>query len=168
MESGKPGSDALGLRSSPGTPSALNIRRSIPAQKEGPAPRTTTTRTSSGIAAPIRARPRHMLGVIALRRSGRDSVTVATLPETLKSSPASVRLARSADTSHHCASSLGLRLASRRTAAAAQRNAALAQDPVDESIGPAGRCRQGPDALAGAVPLLQISRQLRAVGTGDP
>src|SRR5580693_3832888 len=93
MESLKPGSDALRLRSSPGTPSALNMRRSIPAQNDGPRPRRTTTRTSSGSDAPMAARPCHMLGVIALRRSGRASVTVATLPDTLSSSPALVRSA---------------------------------------------------------------------------
>src|SRR5580704_6869826 len=168
IDSGKPGSAALGFRSSPGTPSALNMRRSMPAQKDGPAPRTTTTRTSGGMAAPIRARPCHMLGVIALRRSGRARVTVATAPDTLKSSPASVRLATSADTSPHRASCLRLGLASRRAATATQRNATLRQDPVDESVRAAGRCRQGPDALACAVALLQVSRQLRAVGTGHP
>src|SRR5215472_3548872 len=169
MESGNPGSAALGLRSSPGTPSALNMRRSMPAQKDGPAPRTTTTRTSSGIDAPMRARPRHMLGVIALRRSGRESVTVATLPEMLSSSPALARSVRSADTSPHCAASgLGLRLAPRRTAATAQRYTALTQDPVNEPVRPPSRRRQRADALAAAVSLLQVGRELRPVGTGHP
>jgi hypothetical protein len=54
----------------------------MPAQKLGPAPRTTTTRTLPGICSPMLARPRHMLGVIALRRSGRRSVTVAIASST--------------------------------------------------------------------------------------
>ncbi len=106
MESSKPGSVAPGLRSSPGTPSAVNIRRSIPAQKDGPAPRTMTTRTSGGIAAPTRASPCHMAGVIALRRSGRASVTVATAPVMLSSSPVPVSSAGSADTAPMMAGAL--------------------------------------------------------------
>src|SRR6266536_940000 len=82
----KAGSSARGSGSSPGTPSAENIRRSIPAEKDVPAPWTTTTRTRSGSPAPIAARPRHIAGVIALRRCGRLSVTVATQPAGSESS----------------------------------------------------------------------------------
>ncbi len=81
------GSAALGAEPSPGTPSAENIRRSIPAENDGPAPRTTTTRTRGGRSEPIAASPRHTAGVIALRRSGLLSVTVATASVTSKRSP---------------------------------------------------------------------------------
>ena len=63
----------------------------MPAQKEGPAPRITTTRTSGGSPAPMAARPRQTACVIALRRSGRPSVTVATAPSMSRRSPLAVR-----------------------------------------------------------------------------
>ena len=77
IQSSKPGLAGLGSGSSPGTPSALKRRRSIPAEKDGPTPRTTTTRTSGGSAAPMPARPRHIEGVMALRRAARSRVMVA-------------------------------------------------------------------------------------------
>ena len=49
----------------------------MPAQKDGPSPRTTTTLTSAGRLAPISARPCQTAGVIAFLRSGRPSVTIA-------------------------------------------------------------------------------------------
>ena len=39
---------------------------------------------------------------------------------------------------------------------------------MDEPVRPACRGRERPDALAGAVPLLEVGGELRAVGTGDP
>ena len=83
--------------SSPGTPSGVNSRRSIPAEKDGPSPRTTTARTCAGSVSPMSARPRHMPGVIALRRSGRCSVTVATVPSMSSRSPTDPGSAAPAD-----------------------------------------------------------------------
>src|SRR5215475_4738556 len=176
MDSSKSGSWALGLPGSPGTPSDVNMRRSMPAQKLGPAPRMTTTRTLSGIWAPTRASPRHMLGVIALRRSGRFRVTVATSFSIARSRPAAVSSPLAADMAYLAPvesgsaklSALSLGLAPGRAAAAAKGNTALTQDPVNESVGPAGRRGQRPDALASGVPLLQVAGKLSPVGTGDP
>ena len=66
--------------SSPSVRVGSSMARSRPALKVGPAPRTTTTRTVSGICSPIVASARHIAGVCALRTSGRSRVTVATVP----------------------------------------------------------------------------------------
>src|SRR5690606_35450306 len=57
-------------------------------------------------------------------------------------------------------------LAPGRAAATAQVDAGLGQNPMDETVGAAGGGCQGADALAGVVPLLQVRRQLVALGTG--
>src|ERR1700723_77304 len=49
-----------------------------------------------------------------------------------------------------------------------QRDTGLAQDPVHETVGTAGRSGQGADALARVVPLLQVRCELGAIGTGHP
>src|ERR1700759_4486527 len=61
----------------------------MPAEKDGPSPRSTTTRVVPGNVSPIAASPCHRDGDIALRRSGRFSVIVATAPSTSSFSPAS-------------------------------------------------------------------------------
>ncbi len=63
-------------------PRGSSIERSRPAEKVSPAPVTTTTRTSSGMASPSCASARHIAGVCALRTSGRSRVIVATGPAT--------------------------------------------------------------------------------------
>ena len=68
--------------SCPSPPPGASIARSSPAEKDRPSPRTTTTRTSSAISAPSSASARHMVGVWALRTSGRSRVIVATAPAT--------------------------------------------------------------------------------------
>src|SRR5262249_54428147 len=55
-----------------------------------------------------------------------------------------------------------------RAAAAAQRNAGLGEDAMDEPVGPASGSGKRSDALPRAVPLLQVRGQLRAIGTGHP
>src|SRR5215469_17027128 len=194
IRASSPGS-AKGGRSSPGTPSAENMRRSIPAQNEGPAPRTTTTRTRDGRSEPIAASPCQTAGVIALRRSGLLSVTVATASVMSRRSPPASSCAvlmvtaafpgAAAGMMRPCGGPGGgpaaaasgmagacpgsaLSLTAGRAAAAAQRHPGLGQDPVDEAVGPAGRAGQGPDALPRVVSLLEVSRQLRAVGTRHP
>src|SRR5258708_1070259 len=57
-------------------------------------------------------------------------------------------------------------LASGRPAASAQVHAGLGQDAVDESVRASGGGCQSADALTGVVPLLEIRRQLVALGTG--
>src|SRR5215469_12001604 len=165
IRASSPGS-AKGGRSSPGTPSAENMRRSIPAQNEGPAPRTTTTRTLDGRSEPIAASPCQTAGVIALRRSGLLSVTVATASVMSRRSPPASSCAVLMVTAAFPGSALSLTAG--RAAAAAQRHPGLGQDPVDEAVGPAGRAGQGPDALPRVVSLLEVSRQLRAVGARHP
>src|SRR6478736_5467772 len=66
--------------SSPGTPSGVNMAVSIPAEKASPAPRRTTTRTSSGTERASSASAAHSEGVCALRFSGWSSVRVRTGP----------------------------------------------------------------------------------------
>ena len=81
-------------RSSPATDSSPEVlvgssmARSRPAEKDCPSPLTTTTRTSSGSPAPRSASARHIVGVWALRTSGRLNVIVATAPSTSYLSPA--------------------------------------------------------------------------------
>ncbi len=76
--------------SAPSAAAGSSIARSSPAENDAPLPRSTTTRTSSGISAPSRARVRHISGVCALRTSGRSRVTTATSPVTSYASPAAV------------------------------------------------------------------------------
>ncbi len=87
--SGSASSETMDSAPSP-APVGSSIARSRPAEKLCPAPRTSTTRTSSGISRPTAASARHMVGVCALRTSGRSSVIVATAPSTEYWSPAAV------------------------------------------------------------------------------
>ena len=75
----------------PPSPAAGRVEhRAVEAGREASArrPRSTTTRTSSGISSPIAASARHIAGVWALRTSGRSRVTVATAPSTSYRRPA--------------------------------------------------------------------------------
>ena len=83
----RPSSDSLPPLSGP-EPVGLSMARSSPAEKLCPEPLTRTTRTSSGISRPIAASARHIVGVWALRTSGRCRVIVATAPSTSYRSPA--------------------------------------------------------------------------------
>src|SRR4029450_5322070 len=69
-------------------------RRSMPEQKAGPSPRITTTRTSGFLssASICSASPFSIARFIALRRSGRFMVNVATPPSIFRSSSAAIRL----------------------------------------------------------------------------
>ncbi len=66
--------------SSPGTPSGVNMAVSIPAEKASPAPRRTTTRTSSGPSAPRRRAPTTATVSARCASSGWSSVRVRTGP----------------------------------------------------------------------------------------
>ena len=79
------------VSTSPASAVGSSMVRSRPAEKLGPAPRTTTTRVSSGSEAPSSASARHMAGVWALRTSGRFSVMEATGPACWWSRPTAAR-----------------------------------------------------------------------------
>ena len=61
-----------------------------------------------------------------------------------------------------------LRLASRGTATAAQRDVVLGEDAVHEPVGTARLLGESADAGALAVLLRQLASELGAVGTRDP
>src|ERR1700761_6173644 len=157
----------------------------MPAEKDGPSPRSTTTRVVPGSASPIAASPCHRDGDIALRRSGRFSVIVATAPSTSSFSPASSgtggwlailgllsapvrrlrpRLVRPAPGR----SALGRGLAPGGAAPAAQLHPGLAQHPVHKTVRSPGGRGQRTDALPRVIPALEVGRQLGTVRPGDP
>jgi hypothetical protein len=59
-------------------PSGVNIARSRPAEKDGPSPRTTSTRTVPGSALTVRLSQAQVSGFWTLRLAGRLRVKVAT------------------------------------------------------------------------------------------
>ena len=188
IHSSNPGSTGLCRASSPGTPSGVNRRRSIPAENEGPAPCTTTTRTSGGSARPIAASPCHIRGVMALRRWLRSSVMVAAPgagAPTSKRSPARARSARARSPGARSPWAGSARANSARAIWLSGRHSLLVLRPRLAAVAHRGHARPvldrmrctkprpaGGEASDGysprVVPLLQIRRQLGAVGTGDP
>src|SRR6185312_7000706 len=106
---------------------------------EGPAPRTTTTRTPGGSAPPMAARACHIAGVIALRRSALSRVIVAAPGAGAPTSSRSPARPRSGSPTVMLSSALRPGLAPGGAATAAQRDPVLRQDAVHESVGPAGR-----------------------------
>src|SRR3954470_6092273 len=167
----------------PSTPgSALNRLRSRPAENERPAPRTTTTRTSSSSDDPICARVAHVVGVWAFSWSGRSSVTVRTAPSCcVLTQPLVFSGFTRSPRWRSAAACLGLLCLLVRSqahsrlltipvgsTAAAQGGAGLRQEPVDEAVRALRGLGQRADALAAAVALPQVGGQRRPVPAGDP
>ena len=85
------------------------------------------------------ARPRQVRGVMALRRSGRDSVTVAAPGAGWSEIQPQARSGEIGRGGRQRRSAIRACLAPGGTAAAAQRYPVLGEDPVHEAVGPAGR-----------------------------
>src|SRR3954449_10721246 len=152
--------------SSPRVPvpaSVLNRLRSSPAENTRPAPRTTTTRTSSSRVPATSRSAVQVSGVCALSWSARSRVTVRTAPSrSARTRPSElVYVTRPVYSSVLLAVPVG-------PAAAAQRRAGLRQQPVHEAVGAVGRGGQGADGLPAVVALAQVVRERRPVTARDP
>src|SRR5919206_2119326 len=143
--------------------SVLNRLRSRPAEKARPAPRTTTTRTSSSRVPATSRNAAQVSGVCALSWSARSRVTVRTAPSrSARTRPSGlVYVTRPVYSSALLAVPVG-------PAAAAQRRAGLRQQPVHEAVGAVRRGGQGPDALPAVVALAQFIGERRPVAARDP
>src|SRR4051794_31476764 len=152
--------------SSPSVPlpaPVLNRLRSRPAEKARPAPRTTTTRTSSSTVPETSRSASQVSGVWALSCSARSRVPVRPAPSrSARTRPSGlVYVTAPVYMSVLLAVPVG-------PAAAAQRRPGLRQQPVHEAVGAVGRGGQGPDALPAVVALAQLVGERRPVAPRDP